>query len=246
MLYFVSRVAISLFRDLPVGWNATHRHRQRKMTATKSTSAGKRGKEIMKLYQVCKTAILLSFIVLSTGCSTPSTSDQANTSLKKYTMTFKSASMDTVLEYYSSISGKTIMPHPELSYPVTLRFIDLTKNEVLDAIETILKMNGNSLIVDGNEFIKVITPKPKRLAPHREYTTTPYRIIRIFQLQHIPVSNIEEKIRSRLSDLDLSIPEVDISILHSLTNTILISSDEETMTKIKVIIEELDLPETSK
>lgn len=67
-------------------------------------------------------------------------------------------SIDLVLDYYAGIVGKVILQHPQTpKATVTLKSLQpLGDRECLQAIETILAMNGVGMIPVGDKFLKVV------------------------------------------------------------------------------------------
>ncbi len=71
---------------------------------------------------------------------------------------FDNAPAEILLQTYAEVTGKTLLEAPNLpKATITLKSeqTELTKDEFLQAIETILVMNNISLVPDGDKFIRV-------------------------------------------------------------------------------------------
>lgn len=75
------------------------------------------------------------------------------------TLVFQEADISQVLEVYAILTGKTLLRSPQvpLTGKVTVRNeTPLTHQEGIDALNTILGLNGIALVPEGEKFIKVI------------------------------------------------------------------------------------------
>ena len=75
---------------------------------------------------------------------------------------FKESPLDMVLQAYSIETGRTLLLAPGLpKISVTLfsKRTDMSKEEYLLAIQTLLSMNGVGLLDVGNQFVKVVPSK---------------------------------------------------------------------------------------
>ncbi len=74
-------------------------------------------------------------------------------------MTFQEADITQVLEVYAILTGKTLLRSPQvpLTAKITVRNeTALTHEEGIDALNTILGLNGIAMIPQGEKFIKVV------------------------------------------------------------------------------------------
>jgi general secretion pathway protein D len=73
-------------------------------------------------------------------------------------LNFNNMGMDLVLEDYARVIGKTILQHPQTPKAnVTLKSLQgLTQEEYLQAIETVLAMNGIGIVPVGEKFLKIV------------------------------------------------------------------------------------------
>jgi len=80
---------------------------------------------------------------------------------------FSMTPLDIVLQDYSEKTGKTLLRAPSLPTPTfTLRSQgDLTIDEYLSAVETVLSMHGIGLVATGEKFVRVVPIKNVRREP---------------------------------------------------------------------------------
>ena len=89
---------------------------------------------------------------LAAGAATKSSDTNKAVALK-----FNGAPLDQVLQYYSDLTGRTILQAPSINATVTLRSqSELTIPEAMQAIKTILSMNNVGLVEVGEKFVKVV------------------------------------------------------------------------------------------
>ncbi len=81
----------------------------------------------------------------------------APSTTKTVALKFNAAPMEQVLQFYSELTGRTILPAPGINATVTLRSqSDLTIAEAIQAIKTVLAMNNVGLVDTGPKFVKVV------------------------------------------------------------------------------------------
>ncbi len=120
-------------------------------------------------YQICRIAavflsvILLSSPVLAQGF--PSLPEENRT--EGLRLKFSNTPLDIVLEDYSEKTGKTLLRAPGLPAPTfTLRSQgELSIEEYLSAVETVLSMHGVGLVATGDKFIRIVPIKNVRREP---------------------------------------------------------------------------------
>jgi general secretion pathway protein D len=73
-------------------------------------------------------------------------------------LNFTNMGIDLVLEDYARVAGKTILQHPQTPKAnITLKSLQgMTKEEYLQAVETVLAMNGVGILPLGEKFLKVV------------------------------------------------------------------------------------------
>jgi general secretion pathway protein D len=79
------------------------------------------------------------------------------TTNKTVGLKFNAASLETVLQFYSDLTGRTLLSAPSISATITLRSqTDLTIPEAMQAIKTVLAMNNIGLVEVGTKFVKIV------------------------------------------------------------------------------------------
>jgi general secretion pathway protein D len=88
---------------------------------------------------------------------------------------FSNTPLDIVLQDYSEKTGKTLLRAPALPTPTfTLRSQgDLSIDEYLNAVETVLGMHGIGLVATGGKFVRVVPIKNVRREPMEIKETLP-------------------------------------------------------------------------
>ena len=82
---------------------------------------------------------------------------------KLVSLNFRDAPLDQVLQFYSEITGRTLIKSPGINATITLRGqTRLTQKEALQAIESVLAMNNVTLVPMGEKFLKVVQPTAAR------------------------------------------------------------------------------------
>ncbi|MCE9615326.1 MAG: type II secretion system secretin GspD [Lentisphaerae bacterium] len=91
----------------------------------------------------------------------------ANATDGELRLKFSNAPIDLVLEAYAEQTGRTLLLAPSLpAANITLRSQgSLSEREYLEAIETVLGMNGIALLPEGAKFIRVVPNKQAREEP---------------------------------------------------------------------------------
>jgi general secretion pathway protein D len=76
---------------------------------------------------------------------------------KTVALKFNAAPLDQVLQFYSDLTGRTLLSAPAINASVTLRSqTDLTIPEAMQAVKTVLAMNNIGLVEIGTKFVKVV------------------------------------------------------------------------------------------
>ncbi len=76
---------------------------------------------------------------------------------KTVALKFNAAPLEQVLQFYSDLTGRTLLQAPSINATVTLRSqSELTIPEAMQAIKTVLSMNNVGLVEVGEKFVKVV------------------------------------------------------------------------------------------
>jgi general secretion pathway protein D len=86
----------------------------------------------------------------------PPRPDSATTN-KTVEIKFNAAPLDQVLQFYSDLTGRTLLSAPSIAATITLRSqTDLTIPEAMQAVKTVLAMNNIGLVEVGAKFVKIV------------------------------------------------------------------------------------------
>ncbi len=70
---------------------------------------------------------------------------------------FVNASINAVLEYYARLTKRTLIPAPNLAGQITFRAqTELTVEEAIQAMDSVLALNGITTVPIGDKFLKVV------------------------------------------------------------------------------------------
>jgi general secretion pathway protein D len=92
---------------------------------------------------------------------------------------FSNMPVDLVLEDYSRVTGRTLLQHPQVpKVQITLKSQGvLDPDEYLQAIETVLGMNGIGLVPVGDSFLKIVPIASIRQEGQPIVSTTPTNLL---------------------------------------------------------------------
>ena len=162
---------------------------------------------------------------------------------------FKSAPLEMVLEDYSEKTGRTLLLAPKLpkaSINLTSQG-KLPLDRYLEAVKTVLAMNGIALLPEGDEFIRVVVNKDARREPLEIREALPEGALpesselvsQMITLKHIEVKEAKgaiDAIRHAYGQLHL----------FEGVNTLLVTDDSATVNRIVQIIRFIDQPTEAK
>jgi len=114
------------------------------------------------------------------------------------------ATVDNLLDAYAAATGRTLLKAPGLpKSPITLKSQTLlTMEEYLQAMETVLGMNGVALLKEGDKFLRVVPATASRPEPMpiREYVEgkplkdSPEIISQMIPLKHLDSADVAKVI----------------------------------------------------
>ena len=102
---------------------------------------------------------------------------------------FQEADISQILEFYAELTGKTLLKSPQvpLTTKITIRnTTQLTKEEGIDALNTILGLNQIAMVPEGEKFVKVI-PQGNVAQEATPFSTNSYEMLRDSQ---VPIAQI--------------------------------------------------------
>jgi general secretion pathway protein D len=160
-------------------------------------------------------------------------------------LSFNNMPLDMLLDDYSEKTGRTILRDPKLPKAnVTLRGQgELTIDEYLQAIETVLGMNGVALLRVGEKFLKVVPIGQARqnAMDIRIYTDdidlddTDELVSQMIQLQHIEIAEASKAIEALKHAYGQVHP-------FERTNSILVTDTASNISRIIQVLEFIDRP----
>ena len=120
-----------------------------------------------------------------------------------FSQSFADAPLEMLVDFYNEWTGRTLIIQADLSPKITLKFSKLTKDEAMQAIETVLSMNGVALVKMGEKFLKVVPIANARqegmeLLPfdtEAGYTASDQLISQIIPLRYVVFSDVQAVIQ---------------------------------------------------
>lgn len=115
-------------------------------------------------------------------------------------LNFRDAPLDQILDFYSQLTGRTMIRSPGISATITLRGqTRLTETEALQAIESALAMHNVALVPMGERFLRVVQPtavKQEGLTilseiPEDPLPDTDQLFSLVISLQHLELGEIQ-------------------------------------------------------
>ncbi len=118
---------------------------------------------------------------------------------KLYSQSFMDASLEQIIDFYNEWTGRTLIIQTDLSPTITLKFSKLTKDEAMQAIETVLAQNGVAFVPMGEKFLKVVpiaTARQEGMAiepfdQERVYTASDQLMSQIIPLRYVVFADVE-------------------------------------------------------
>jgi general secretion pathway protein D len=122
---------------------------------------------------------------------------------KLYSQSFMDASLEQIIDFYNEWTGRTLIIQTDLSPTITLKFSKLTKDEAMQAIETVLAQNGVAFVPMGEKFLKVVpiaTARQEGMAiepfdAERVYTAADQLMSQIIPLRYVVFADVSEIIQ---------------------------------------------------
>jgi general secretion pathway protein D len=175
---------------------------------------------------------------LPTGSSAPSGGE------KLVSLNFRDAPLDQVLQFYSEITGRTLIKSPGINATITLRGqTRLTQKEALQAIASVLAMNNVTLVPMGEKFLKVVQPTAARQEamsiagrlPEKPFEDTDQLISQIIPLKYIEITEAQALIQGFIHGYGKIQPL-------ERANSLLITDTSGNLQRVLEILEYVDQP----
>lgn len=174
----------------------------------------------------------------------PPPSGAAPTTERLHSVNFRDAPLDQVLNFYSELTGRTMIRSPGINATITLRGqTRLTDAETLQAIEAALLMHNVALVPMGDKFYKVVQPATVRqeglpiemVLPEEPFAPTDTIISQIIDLKHLEVAEVQPIIQQLVHGYGK------IQTFER-TNSLLITDTANNMQRVLEVLEYIDRP----
>lgn len=159
-------------------------------------------------------------------------------------LNFRDAPLDQVLEFYSQLTGRTMIRAPGISATITLRGqTRLSETEALQAIDSVLAMHNVALVPMGEKFLKVVQPGTVRQEglgigfdlPDDSFPEADKLISQVINLTFMEIAEIQPIIQSLIHGYGKIQPL-------ERTNSLLITDTAANIRRILEVIEFVDRP----
>jgi general secretion pathway protein D len=124
---------------------------------------------------------------------------------KLLSQSFVDTPLEMLIDFYNDWEGRTlIINNTDLTKKITLKYSKLTKEEAMQAIESVLAMNGIGLVRMGDKFLKVVpiaTGIQEGMVfdlfdPDKTYAAADQPIAEIIPLRYVVFSDVQPVIQS--------------------------------------------------
>jgi len=161
-----------------------------------------------------------------------------------YSLKYVDAPLDQILQFYSDLTGRTMIKSPGINATITLRGqTKLTRDEALEAITAVLAMNNVTLVPMGKKFFKVVQPTAARQEglsiskelPEKGFASDDSLISQVVALKYIELADAQTVIQGLLHGYGKIQPFERI-------NSLLITDTASNLQRIMEILELIDQP----
>ncbi len=117
-----------------------------------------------------------------------------------FTQSFVDTPLEMLVHTYNEWTGRTLIINADLKKKINLKYSKLTKDEAMQAIETILAMNGVAMVPIGEKFLKIINianARQEGLAiqpfdPDKTYAAADQLMTQVIPLRYVVYSDVQE------------------------------------------------------
>ncbi len=117
-----------------------------------------------------------------------------------FTQSFVDTPLEMLVGTYNEWTGRTLIIQADLKKKINLKYSKLTKDEAMQAIETILSMNGVTMIPMGEKFLKVVNIATARqegmtihpFDPEKTYTAADQLMTQVIPLRYVVYADVQE------------------------------------------------------
>lgn len=121
-------------------------------------------------------------------------------------LSFKGANIDTIIQWLSKTTGKSIIKHPQANCKITIVSVDkLSKPEALDLLYHALSLEGVTTTENGKTIVIHPENVDAKVQPElledsdSEYPNGWRPVMRVFELKNVQASEMDKKIKDLLS-----------------------------------------------
>ncbi|MEI9863340.1 MAG: secretin N-terminal domain-containing protein [Limisphaerales bacterium] len=122
-------------------------------------------------------------------------------------LSFQGANIDMIVQWLSQTTGKSVLKHPQVQCQLTITSSKkVTQREAINLVYRALAMEGFSAMEFSDSIMIVPQDKEPKMTPEllgSSQTNVPegrQRLVKVFQLKHIHVADLKDRISTALSD----------------------------------------------
>jgi general secretion pathway protein D len=160
-------------------------------------------------------------------------------------LSFREAPLDQILEFYSQLTGRTMLKSPGINATITLKGqTKLTEDEALRALDAVMAMNNVALVPLGEKFYKVVAPtavnqenKEIRFVEPEDgqFPPTDALVSQVIELKHMELSEVQSVIQGFIHGYGKITPL-------ERANALLITDTSSNLQRISEILDLIDQP----
>ncbi len=163
---------------------------------------------------------------------------------RQISVSFRDSPLDMVLEFYASLTGRTMIRAPGVEATITLRGqTRMSEREALIAIESVLAMHNVALVPMGERFLRVVQPGAVRQegmpilreTPEKPFEETDQLLSMIINLNHVEIGEVQPIIQEMIHGYGK------IQVLER-TNSLLITDTASNLNRIQEVLDFVDRP----
>lgn len=163
-------------------------------------------------------------------------------------LNFRDSPLDQVLAFYGELTGRTMIKAPGINATINLRSQTmLTREEALEALESVLAMNNVALVPMGTKFFKVVQPSAVRQEgmtittqmPETGFEDNDTLVSQVINLKYVEIADVQPIIQGMLHGYGKIQPL-------ERTNSILVTDTASNLRVIMEVLEMLDQPVEAK
>lgn len=187
----------------------------------------------------CSLLFLLTVSMIATG---ENAATQAETEPKQISMRFKDASLDHILEFFSSATGYTIVKSADLDMRVTIISPDdLPVDEAFSVLNSTLAIKGYTSIVNGRSVKIVPLAEAKLEATPIQVGSDPEEIKSEDTITTQVMPLLSADATQLVKDLKDFVPQYGVMTAYGRSNTLIITASSANIKRLAEIVKQLDV-----